>query len=102
MELLLCKNMIKFPYLTLVKCHEHVHPFVISFADEDFFFIRIIVWIFLTILQVQVNQQNKLMKRELLIFRYYQLYVKTSNVFFNSGRNTNPCFLLLISLLDRS
>jgi hypothetical protein len=95
MELLLCKNMIKFPYLTLVKCHEHVHPFVISFADEDFFIIRIIVWIFLTILQVQV-------KRELLIFRYYQLYVKTSNVFFNSGRNTNPCFLLLISLLDRS
>jgi hypothetical protein len=55
MELLLCKNMIKSLHLMLVKCHEHLHPFVISFANEDFYIIRIIVWIFLSILQVQVN-----------------------------------------------
>jgi hypothetical protein len=40
----------------LVKCHEHLHPFVKSFANVDSFFIRIIVWIFFSILQVQVNQ----------------------------------------------
>jgi hypothetical protein len=55
MELLLCKNMIKSLYLTLVKCHEHLRPFVISFVDEDFLIIRIVVCIFFSILQVQVN-----------------------------------------------
>jgi hypothetical protein len=99
MELLLCKNMIKSLYLTLEKCHEHLHPFVISFVDEDFLIIRIVVWIFWSILQVQVNQQKKLVKRELLIFRHYQLCVKTSNIFFNGGRNMKRCFLLLISLI---
>jgi hypothetical protein len=99
MELLLCKNMIKSLYPTLVKCHEHLHSFVISFANEDFLIIRIIVWIFLNILQVQVNQQKKLVKRELLIFRHYQLYVKTSNIFFIGEKNVKQCFLLLISFL---
>jgi hypothetical protein len=37
MELLLHKNMIKFVYLILVKCHEHLHLFVIRFVNEDFF-----------------------------------------------------------------
>jgi hypothetical protein len=56
MELLLCTNVIKPLYLMLVKCHEHLHPFVISFVDEFIIIIRIIVWIFLSVLQVQVNQ----------------------------------------------
>jgi hypothetical protein len=60
MELVLCKNMIKSLYPTLIKCHEHLHPFVISFVDEDFLIIRIVVWIFWSILQVQVNQQKNL------------------------------------------
>jgi len=49
---LLCKNMIKSLYPILVKCHEHLHSFEISFADEDFLIIKIVVWIFLSILQV--------------------------------------------------
>jgi hypothetical protein len=48
--------MIKSLYLMLVKCHEHFYPFVISFANEVFIIIRIVVWIFLSISQVQGNQ----------------------------------------------
>jgi hypothetical protein len=42
----------------LVKCYEHLHPLIrldINYVDLDIFLIKIVVWIFLNILQVQAN-----------------------------------------------
>jgi hypothetical protein len=45
----------KFLYPMLIKCHERLHPIMKSFVNEDNFFIKIVVWIFFSRLQEQVN-----------------------------------------------
>jgi len=44
----------------------------------------------------------KLMNRELLIFKCCQVDVKKINVHFNGANNMKVCFVLLVSMLDKS
>jgi hypothetical protein len=75
-------------YPMLVKCHEHLCPLVRlnkNLPDQNIFE------------QIVSTSEitKEIAKRELLIFRRYQLDVKTSNVLFNDGKNMKQCFLWL-------
>jgi hypothetical protein len=44
----------------------------------------------------------ELINRELMIFKRYEVDVKTSNVHFNGGKNLRICFLQLVFVLKKS
>jgi hypothetical protein len=63
-------------YPMLVKCHEHLHLLIRldrNYVNQNVL-IRIVVCTFLN--KVQVQATKKLVKREWLIFKWYQLDVK--------------------------
>jgi hypothetical protein len=81
-------------YPMLVKCHEHLHPLAkleTSFANQNIFDQDCNLDIFYQDCSLDIFKQitstnelvEELVKKELLIFRRYQLHV---NVFFNGGR----------------
>ncbi len=59
----------------LVKCHEHLHPSMISFVDKDDFDHDCNLDIFQQTTSTS-EPTKEIVKRELLIFRHYQVDVK--------------------------
>jgi hypothetical protein len=65
-------------YLMLAKCYEHLHPFVKSSADESISYEDYSLDIFEQIVSTSELVED-LVKRELLLFKHYQLYIKVIN-----------------------
>jgi hypothetical protein len=62
-------------YPMLIKCYEHLHPFVKSFAHESIFDQDCSLDIFKQ--TTNINELAKeIVKKELLLFRHYQLDVE--------------------------
>ncbi len=65
-------------YPMLTKCYEHLHPFVKSLADESISYEDSSLDIFEQIASTS-ELAEELVKRELLLFKHYQLYIKVIN-----------------------
>jgi hypothetical protein len=78
----------------LLKCYYHLHPLfeyergvVDQKVEEDKSF---------DIFEITTNisePTTKLVNRELMIFKHYQVALKTSNVHYSGGKNMKACFL---------
>ncbi len=87
----------------VLKCYYHLHPLVESErgvvdqkVEED---------MSLDIFEMTTNTNESTMElvdTQLLIYKRYQMDVKTSNVHYNGGKNMKTCFLQLFFVLKKS
>jgi len=84
-------------YPMLLKCHNHLYH--VSIYEVDYAYSTVEEDCNLNTFEQIANTNEpmkKLVRRELQIFKKYQVAIKDSKFFFNGGRSTNPFFTLLV------